>query len=264
MISKLLIIGAAILGLGAAGLGYLNQQALEAAKNQVATTTSQLTAKQAELAQAVEETTQAKTALEEANSARAAAENTLSQKEAQLSSAQSEASSLKDEITSKDNQITELQARIDELSGAGDETEMPGVAGPSAQESEELKAQVAELEEVRNSLTSRLETAENRSKALEEAEALRQQGLARPGLEGRILAVNQAWNFVVLNIGDRQGVVENSELIIRRGGSNVGKVRVTSVEPAQSIADIMLDSVPRGLIVEPGDVVIFSNEELAN
>ena len=79
----------------------------------------------------------------------------------------------------------------------------------------------------------------------------------RNGLEGRILAVNQAWNFVVLNLGDKNGVVGNAEMLIKRGDRLVGKARVTSVEPATSIADIVPSSVPHGESIQPGDTVIY-------
>ena len=79
----------------------------------------------------------------------------------------------------------------------------------------------------------------------------------RPGISGTILAVNQAWNFVVLSLGDRQGVVPNAEMLVQRGNQFVGKVRVTSVEPSTSVADILVRTIPRGLSVMPGDRVIF-------
>ena len=79
----------------------------------------------------------------------------------------------------------------------------------------------------------------------------------RNGLQGRILAVNPAWNFVVLNLGDRNGVVNNAELLVKRGTQFMGKVRVTSVEPSTSIADIVANSVPQGATISPGDDVIY-------
>ena len=69
--------------------------------------------------------------------------------------------------------------------------------------------------------------------------------------------VNQSWNFVVLSLGDRQGLVPNAELLIQRGGKYLGKVRVTSVESSTAIADILQRTVPRGLTVMPGDNVIY-------
>ena len=49
----------------------------------------------------------------------------------------------------------------------------------------------------------------------------------------------------------------NAEMLIKRGNQLVGKVRVTSVEPSTSIADIVANSVPRGLSIQPGDNVIY-------
>jgi hypothetical protein len=83
----------------------------------------------------------------------------------------------------------------------------------------------------------------------------------RTGLEGRILAVNQAWNFVVLSLGDRNGVIGNAEMLIKRGSQLIGKVRITSVEPSTSIADIIANSVRSGLTVQPGDTVIYYSPE---
>lgn len=86
--------------------------------------------------------------------------------------------------------------------------------------------------------------------------------MMRKGLEGKILAVNPSWNFVILNLGDRNGVVNNAEMLInrmtQRGPMMIGKVRITSVEPSTSIADIVVNSVRQGTSVQPGDTVIYS------
>jgi hypothetical protein len=74
--------------------------------------------------------------------------------------------------------------------------------------------------------------------------------------QGTIVAVNQAWNFVVLNLGSRQGIARNAEMLVQRGNQLIGKVRVTSVEKSNSIADIIVRTIPRGLTIMPGDTVI--------
>jgi hypothetical protein len=43
---------------------------------------------------------------------------------------------------------------------------------------------------------------------------------------------------------------------VKRGNTRIGKVRVTSVEPASSIADIIPGSLVGGLSIQPGDYVI--------
>ena len=73
-----------------------------------------------------------------------------------------------------------------------------------------------------------------------------------------MLAVNQAYNFVVLNLGERQGVVPNSEMLVMREGSLIGKIRISSVEPTTSIGDIITNSLARGVQVQPGDIVIYA------
>ena len=61
------------------------------------------------------------------------------------------------------------------------------------------------------------------------------------------------WGF-----GDRNGVVNNAEMLIKRGSQLIGKVRITSVEPSTSIADIVVNSLRSGLSVQPGDTVIYA------
>src|SRR2546430_15546069 len=75
--------------------------------------------------------------------------------------------------------------------------------------------------------------------------AVRETGPRRTGLRGTILAVNQAYNFVVLNLGARHGVESNSEMLVLRQGTPIGKICISSVEPATAIGDIITGSLAR-------------------
>ncbi len=125
----------------------------------------------------------------------------------------------------------------------------------------ELEAQVAEARQIQQSLQAVAKTAEEAARELRTREQRRAAGVMAQGLSGSVRAVDLNWNFVVLDLGDRQGVINNAEMIITRGGSMVGKVRVTSVEPGQSIADIVPNSVPPGVSVQRGDRVIYAGNE---
>ena len=59
------------------------------------------------------------------------------------------------------------------------------------------------------------------------------------GLRGKVVVMDPKWNFVVLNIGEDQGVLEHGELLINRDGKLVAKVRVRSVEKNRSIANVV-------------------------
>lgn len=58
-------------------------------------------------------------------------------------------------------------------------------------------------------------------------------------LHGKILAVDPKWNFVVLNIGEDQGLIPNGELLVSRDGKLVAKVIVRSVQKDRSIANLV-------------------------
>jgi hypothetical protein len=82
---------------------------------------------------------------------------------------------------------------------------------------------------------------------------------ARARLRGTVMAVNQAYNFVVLNIGDRHGLHSNEDMLVLRDGVLIGKIRISSVEPATAIGDIVTNSLARAVQVQPGDVVIYED-----
>jgi hypothetical protein len=61
----------------------------------------------------------------------------------------------------------------------------------------------------------------------------------RPDLKGKILVVDPKWDFVVLNIGEDQGVLQDGELLVSRDGKLVAKVVVRTIEKDRSIANIV-------------------------
>jgi len=63
-----------------------------------------------------------------------------------------------------------------------------------------------------------------------------------PGVSGKVTFVNRTWNFVVLDVGLSNNVVPNGELIVYRGKSFLGKVKVTSAEANSCVADILPDA----------------------
>ena len=88
-----------------------------------------------------------------------------------------------------------------------------------------------------------------------------EQNIMQKGTRGHVMAVNSGWGFAVLSIGDKQGAAANKIMIVGRGGQSIGKVKITSVETNQSIADIIPGSFAKGVYVEPGDQVIFTGED---
>ncbi len=61
----------------------------------------------------------------------------------------------------------------------------------------------------------------------------------RADLHGKILVVDPKWDFVVLDVGEDQGVISDGELLVSRSGKLVAKVVVRSVQRDRCIANIL-------------------------
>src|SRR3546814_1545556 len=49
------------------------------------------------------------------------------------------------------------------------------------------------------------------------------------------------YDFVVLDIGENQGVLERAQMLVNRDGKLIGKIQITQVEPNRSIANVLQD-----------------------
>ena len=79
-------------------------------------------------------------------------------------------------------------------------------------------------------------------------------------LKGKVLVTDPKWNFVVLNVGEDQGVLERGELLVNRDGKLVAKVVVRTVQKDRSIANL-LPGWELGEVME-GDQVIPAHPAL--
>ena len=191
----------------------------------------------------------------------AEAESKAAKAEAELTQLQKDKTELQAKLEANQNEIGSLQKRIEEA----EKTATPAASPVAPNSSPELQAQ---LEDARRQLDSaekekvflseKLQTTQERPTQPQEEKKRRETGPRRTGVRGTVLAVNQAYNFVVLNVGVRQGIQPNSEMLVLREGTLIGKIRISSVEPATAIGDIISSSLARGIQVQPGDIVIYA------
>ena len=180
--------------------------------------------------------------------------------EAELIKAQKEKNDLRAKLGENETEIVQLLRRIEET-----EKKQPVSANPLTSSTADLQAQLKDAkkqldaaEHEKTSLSARIKDSQERPPQLETEKKRGPPAEGAPGIRGTVLAVNQAYNFVVLNLGGRQGVEPNTEMLVLRGGSFIGKIRISSVEPATSIGDIITSSLARGVQVQPGDTVIYA------
>ena len=203
-------------------------------------------------------------------------EDRATKAEAALAQVEKEKADLKGKLDASQEEIAALRQRA---AGAQMNSSAPGIPAPADNaQSADLQSQVDDLrhqldgaEKEKALLAEKLQDAQQHPVQVKEApkaETRKRRETAslqresssshRAGVHGTVLAYNQAYNFAVLNLGARNGVEPNSEMLVLRDGTLIGKIRISSVEPATAIGDIISNSLARGVQVQPGDSVIYA------
>jgi vacuolar-type H+-ATPase subunit I/STV1 len=125
----------------------------------------------------------------------------------------------------------------------------------------------ADLEKTRQAAT---EDQQKAAQQIKEVEAKMSQMMPKPAVastkngagkqppSGEVVAYNEGWNFVVVNLGDKQGVTPESKLMIQRGGKMLARLEITDVQPKFVTAGIVYaPGISSKEKVRPGDTVVF-------
>src|SRR5215469_9570397 len=205
-------------------------------------------------------------------------ENRAAKAEAALAQAEREKADLKGKLDASLQEIAALRQRATGVETASNPSAPANAAPADNAQKADLQSQVDDLrhqldgaEKEKALLAEKLQDVQQRPVQVKEspkAETRKRRETAtvqressssrRAGVHGSVLAYNQAYNFVVLNLGARNGVESNSEMLVLRDGTLIGRIRISSVEPATAIGDIMPNSLARGVQVQPGDSVIYA------
>ena len=191
----------------------------------------------------------------------AEAENKAAKAEEKIAQLQKEKADLQTKLDANQNEIASLQKRAEEPETAAKPAESPASVASTADlqaQLDDARRQIDSAEKEKAFLSEKLQGAQEHSTQAQEGKKRREYGVRRAGVRGTVLAVNQAYNFVVLNLGGRHGVEPNSEMLVLRQGTPIGKIRISSVEPATAIGDIITGSLARGVQVQPGDTLIYA------
>jgi Skp family chaperone for outer membrane proteins len=181
---------------------------------------------------------------------------------AKLTETQSQLEAANTKNTELDKQNTDLTDRLTKMTARADAAEQRLEQWRQLPPPEEIKAIIRDLAQTRKARDAVV--AENKLLVASRNELQRQLdnlvgsdvAVAMPeGLKGRVLAVDPKYDFVVLDIGDDQGVKERGEMMVNRQGKLIGKVRISSVQKDRCVATI-LPAWKRGDIME-GDQVIY-------
>lgn len=185
-------------------------------------------------------------------------ESRVAASEEDLIRTQTEKQELQSKLQANETEIAELRKHLEENSATATGASPPPVVAELQTQLADTKKQLETAEREKELLSDKINAAQERATQLETEKKRRVAATGSPGVRGTVLAVNQAYNFVVLNLGARHGLEANSEMLIVRGGAVIGKLRISSVEPATAIGDVVSTTLARGVQVQPGDTVIYA------
>ncbi len=260
---------ATVLLLLAAVFGFLNGQKIKTLRTGVATAQAARDAAERRTRERINTSTGG-TAEEQGKLAQA--ETRAAKAEAELAQIQKEKADLQGKVDENQKEIASLQTGVPDAgkNSTASATDSPATAVPPAadlqSQLDDLRRQLDSAEKEKAFLSEKLQDMQEHAEQPKEGkkrretvrEAIRETNPRRTGLRGTVLAVNQAYNFVVLNLGARHGVESNAEMLVLRDGALIGKIRISSVEPATAIGDIISNSLARGAQMQPGDNVIYA------
>ncbi len=129
-----------------------------------------------------------------------------------------------------------------------------------------LKDQLTEVQNKKTELNTQLGSAAQakqvqvaKVKEEEGFQMQRAQRLAINSLVATVIAVNKEWDFVMINAGRAHGVSADASLLVKRGNTRIARLRIVNLEDMVTVADLIDESMVKGIDVQPGDKVIFEN-----
>jgi hypothetical protein len=160
------------------------------------------------------------------------------------------------EIKKYEDAIAELKKFFESMN-VNDMEELNDVIKKLANDKVEREKQVAEtqaLVEGANTANARLEELLSGARG---RQIDRNRAIQANSTEATIVAVNQDWGFVIINAGENAGFRGDNQLMVKRGETFVARLNITSISKGQMVADIVTKSVPKGMVVMPGDRVML-------
>lgn len=173
---------------------------------------------------------------------------------------------LEAQVKFQKEEFSKLQGTVDEvvtiLAAAGGDVNLDNLAEKMEEVNQDKTTKEKALEELETVVGGAEKSlATNRAELDRLGKKMMERGtrITRNSMRSVITAVNQDWGFVMIGAGSNSGFTPQTSLIVERDGRRIGRVRPSSIEPTQTIAEIDFDSLSSGVRLQPGDTVILAN-----
>ncbi len=254
--AKLVLIITSVLGLAAIGLGFVNRGSFIEVRNQKISDNESI---QDYLNQTDEAITLLEGVQQQVTGAEGERDEALvgvDETGRKVENVKTQISGVDTKVKTKQNEITKIEKTLEPWDGIDISTlndKLDGMKKNVADKEEEIAVLEREIEVAQSAVSAN----ENTIAGYQTKQRARSAAISLDGSEATIQAVNNDWGFVVVNVGRSRGVPKNSRLLVKRGGEQIGRLAIVSIEPSMLIANIVQDSLKKGARVLPGDKVVF-------
>ena len=249
MLTRICLIVAIIAGLAVGALNFIK------VKEKITTLKTDLSNTQTELASTKTTLAKSESDLKKANANLATATKKFQDASAERDKANADKTAAEkrmqkavDDLATANTALKEVQSKLGAYEGSG---LTPEQAMNAAKTIKDHLATIAVLQKENSLLSTTLRKVEAELAFYKDPEA-------RPSLpaalQGKVVVVDPKWDFVILNVGENQGVVKNGELLVNRNGKLIAKVIVQSVDKDRCTANVV-PGWKLGEVIE-GDSVI--------
>jgi hypothetical protein len=173
-----------------------------------------------------------------------------------------EVTALKAKLKDQEEQLAQVLATLNEINKTLADLGGGLTLENLSEKKQQLKDEQQDRSDKLKSLEKEMDTAEkNLQKNREDVARLakrtleRNERIGRNAMEAVISSVDQDWGFLVIGAGSNSGFSPQTPLIVMRDGRMIGRVRPSSIEPTQTIAEIDFKSLAGGVRLQPGDRV---------
>lgn len=215
-------------------------------------TKSELTEEEGILRKAKADQTLATNELDTLRSTEAETKRNLATVEADLAKQQAEFDSL-------NKAMEEVKATLASLGGDVTIETLPDKLKEIETKKQANQAKLDELTTLVAAADKKVKGLRAEAARLADIKAKRDARIAKNSFESVITAVNPDWGFAIVGAGTNRGFSPQRTLIVERDGRVIGKLKPSAIETTQTIAEIDETSMAPGVMLQPGDRVLFTD-----
>ncbi len=173
-----------------------------------------------------------------------------------LKSEESQLTSELESIAAKEKELRDQLAAILEKYSIDNWEALPSMVEAREANNKKLQEEIDEILAAIEVATKKRNDQQTELNNRQKEQADYRQLLTKNADEFTVLSVDPEWGFVVIGAGQENSTIDNNTvLLVTRNGHSIGKLKVSSLEKTQTVADVVEGSVPAGMSIQPGDTV---------